>query len=242
MFDIGILDSPQIVEVQRSDLVSNFIGDTAKKTTEWVKKSFGKLLFVDEAYTLYSKSKKDFGKEAVETIMRCMLPSETLSEYHPIFVFCGYEGSMHEFLNLNKGLRRRIKQYFKFADYSPAQLSSILFSKLMKEKIRFPYGLKNIVADCFGKISKKIRSEHNASLCEDLVREIRYNQQNRLSFGSSLNEMMRYENDDFEEGMRVFLSKIDTKTNTKDKETQTPSDEVFLHINGVGIVPASPWA
>ena len=126
MFDIGILDSPQIVEVQRSDLVSNFIGDTAKKPTEWVKKSFGKLLFVDEAYTLYSKSEKDFGKEAVETIMRYMLPSETSSEHHPIFVFCGYEGSMHEFLNLNKGLRRTIKQYFKFADHTVWKISLLI--------------------------------------------------------------------------------------------------------------------
>ena len=92
----------------------------------------------------------------------------------------------------------------------------------MKEKIRFPYGLENIVADCFGKISKKIRSEHNASLCEDLVREIRYNQENRLSFGSSLNEMMRYENDDFEEGMRVFCPRLIPR--------QTPRTKKLKHL------------
>lgn len=75
LFDIGLLNSSEIVEVQRSDLVSNFIGDTCKKTQECVKKAFGKVMFVDEAYTLYSKSEKDYGKEAIETLMRFMLPT-----------------------------------------------------------------------------------------------------------------------------------------------------------------------
>ena len=66
------MSSTEIVEVQRSDLVSSFVGDTAKKTEECIKKAFGKIMFIDEAYTLTSKSEKDYGKEAVETTMRYM--------------------------------------------------------------------------------------------------------------------------------------------------------------------------
>ena len=61
--------------MQRRDLISNFIGDTANKTEEKIKKVFDKVLLVDEVYTLTSKSEKDFGKETIVSIMRYMFPS-----------------------------------------------------------------------------------------------------------------------------------------------------------------------
>ena len=79
-------------------------------------------MFVDEAYTLTSKSKKDFGKKAIESIMGYMLPSNG-SVQHPVFKFSGYSENMEEFLDTNIGLRRRIKLKFMFLDYSPVDLS-----------------------------------------------------------------------------------------------------------------------
>ena len=131
-----MLQSNEIIEVQRSDLVSNFIGNTAKKTEENIKQAFGKLFFVDEAYTLTSKSRKDFEKEVLESITRYMLPSNW-SEQHPAFIFAGYSENMQEFLDTNIALRRRIKLKFMLQDYSPADLSKITVSKLLKCKIVF---------------------------------------------------------------------------------------------------------
>ena len=97
------------------DLVSNFIGDMAKKTKVKIKHAFGKVLFVAEAHTLTSKSEKDFGKEAFESIMRCTLPS-TGSVQHPVFIFDGYSEYMEQYLDTRIGLRRRIKLKFMFQD------------------------------------------------------------------------------------------------------------------------------
>ena len=91
---IGLLLSNEIIEVQRNDL-------------EKIKQAFGKVLFVDEAYTLTSKTEKDFGKEAIESIMRYMLPSNG-SVQHPVFIFAVYSENMEEFLDINIGLRRRL--------------------------------------------------------------------------------------------------------------------------------------
>ena len=100
LHEIGLLQYNEIIEVQRSDLVSNFIGDMAKKTEEKIKQAFGKVLFVDEAYTLTSKSEKDFGKDAIESIMRYMLPSNG-SVQRPVFTFASYSEDMEEFLDTN---------------------------------------------------------------------------------------------------------------------------------------------
>lgn len=232
------MTSSEIVEVQRSDLVSSFVGDTAKKTEGCIKKAFGKLMFVDEAYTLTSKSEKDYGREAVETIMRYMLPGTSTAK-HPVFIFAGYQSNMDEFLNLNRGLRRRIKQKFLFKDYSPVELSSIVVTNLLKKKIRFPYGLEDMIAECFNSISMSVRSELNASLCQDLLDHVVAQQEARLSFNASYNDVIKYSKEDFQLGISKLLVKFSASSATLDKTTQTTHD-VLLHIPGVGIIPGSP--
>ena len=130
--------------MQRSDLVSKITGDTAKKSEEKIKQAFGKVLFVEEAYTLTSKSEKDFGKEATESIMTYMLLSNG-SVQHSVFIFAIYSEYMEEFLDTNIGLRRRIKLKFMFQDYSPVDLSRITINKLLICKIRFPFGVENLL-------------------------------------------------------------------------------------------------
>ena len=70
--DLGIIKHEKVVEVQRSDLVADHIGGTAQKTAKALKRAEGGLFFLDEAYRLYSSSEKDYGKEALETIMAQM--------------------------------------------------------------------------------------------------------------------------------------------------------------------------
>ena len=93
-------------------------------------------MFVDEAYTLTSKCEKAFGKEAIELIVRYMLPSNG-SVKLPVFIFADHSENMEDFLDTNIGLRQRIMLKFMFQDYSPVDLSRITLGKLLKCKIRF---------------------------------------------------------------------------------------------------------
>ena len=72
MYDIVLVDKEEVVEVQRSDLVSDYIGGTAKKTMAVIEIAMGGVFFVDEAYTLSGGSEKDFRREAIETLMSVM--------------------------------------------------------------------------------------------------------------------------------------------------------------------------
>ena len=85
------------MEVQRSDLVTEHIGDTASKTPKIIKKAEGGVLFVDEAYTLSSPSERDFGKEAVETLMANMNNNVNPNIKNPIMIFAGYKEQMNDF-------------------------------------------------------------------------------------------------------------------------------------------------
>ena len=143
------------------------------KTKEKIKnKPLGKILFGDEAYPLTSKSEKDFWKEAIESIMRYMLSSNG-SVQHPVFIFAGYSENMEEYLDTNIGLRRRMKLKFMFQGYSPVALSRITLCKLLKCKIRFPFGAEDLLTECLDSIPKNVRSFLNPLLCSDLIKEVR---------------------------------------------------------------------
>jgi len=148
---------------------------------------------------------------------------------------------MADFLKSNIGFDRRLKQKFHFVDYSPMELSHIFTSKLLKQKMRFPYGMEPDIADCFNSIPKEIKANHNASLVDDLLRDIKYAQEQRLSFNFTLAEATKYTTDDIKIGIKSFLQQYSRKRGEKlTKATQTPSYQVMLHIKGVGIVPRSP--
>ena len=88
--DIGIIDHDTVIEVQRSDLVAEHIGGTNAKTEKMLKKAEGRVLIVDEAYTLSSTSGKDYGKEAVEAMMAKMNANIDGKTKNPTFIFARY--------------------------------------------------------------------------------------------------------------------------------------------------------
>ena len=118
---IGVLEKGQLIEVDRSGLVAGYVGQTALKTQEVIKSALGGVLFIDEAYSLASGGENDFGREAIETILKAM-------EDHRddlIVVVAGYTGPMEQFLNSNPGLESRFNKYFFFPDYTGEQLLAI---------------------------------------------------------------------------------------------------------------------
>lgn len=121
LYSLGILKENKLVEVERKDLVAGYAGQTAMKTADKIKEALGGVLFVDEAYSLYSSDNDVFGKEAISTLIKAM-------EDHKedlIVIFAGYDNEMQSFLKANSGIESRIGYSFYFKDYTPDELTEM---------------------------------------------------------------------------------------------------------------------
>lgn len=115
--ELGILEKGQLVEVDRSEIVAGYVGQTALKTKEKIDEAMGGILFIDEAYTL-AKGENDFGQEAIDTLLKAM--EDHRDEF--IVIVAGYDEPMESFLQSNPGLKSRFNEYIHFDDYSEEEL------------------------------------------------------------------------------------------------------------------------
>lgn len=128
---LKVLPKGHLVEVDRSGLVDGYVGQTAIKTKGVVESALGGVLFIDEAYTLTAgKDGKDFGQEAVDTILKMMEDNRD----NLIVIVAGYTDLMKEFVDSNPGLRSRFNKYIFFNDYSGQQLYDIFLSMCKKQE------------------------------------------------------------------------------------------------------------
>jgi len=128
--EIGVLEKGHLVEVERADLVGEYIGHTAQKTREQVKKALGGILFIDEAYSLARGGEKDFGKEAIDVLVKAMEDyKETV-----VMILAGYRDEMLYFLRCNPGLRSRFPIHIDFPDYTIWELLEIAGLMLKKRQ------------------------------------------------------------------------------------------------------------
>jgi stage V sporulation protein K len=133
LFEAGLLDKGHVVEVERADLVGEYIGHTAQKTREHIRKALGGILFIDEAYSLARGGEKDFGKECIDCIVKGM-------EDHArdmVFILAGYPVEIERFLKTNPGLRSRFPIHLSFPDYTVGELLQIACLMLKKRDYRF---------------------------------------------------------------------------------------------------------
>lgn len=121
LYELNILSKGHFIEAERADIVGEYIGQTAQKTRTLIQKAQGGVLFIDEAYSLGRGGHKDFGREAIDTIVKQM------EDYHEDFllILAGYPGEMEQFLHLNPGLRSRFAYHVSFSDYNLAELMRI---------------------------------------------------------------------------------------------------------------------
>ncbi|SDY68642.1 stage V sporulation protein K [Evansella caseinilytica] len=127
--EMGVLEKGHLIEAERADLVGEYIGHTAQKTRELVKKSLGGILFVDEAYSLARGGEKDFGKEAIDTLVKAMEDQQ----HAFVLILAGYPKEMERFLKLNPGLPSRFPLKVTFPNYTVAELLQMA-SKMIKER------------------------------------------------------------------------------------------------------------
>ena len=131
---LGYVRKGHLVAVTRDDLVGQFIGHTAPKTKEVIKKAMGGVLFIDEAYYLYRPdNERDYGQESIEILLQVM-------ENHRddlVVILAGYKDRMDTFFGSNPGMASRIAHHIDFPDYSEAELMQI--ARLMLERLNYHF-------------------------------------------------------------------------------------------------------
>ena len=131
---LGYIRRNHVVSVTRDDLVGQYIGHTAPKTKEAIKKAMGGVLFIDEAYYLYRpENERDYGQEAIEILLQVM---ENARE-DLVVIVAGYADRMETFFKSNPGFRSRIAHHVDFPDYQNAELIEIAELMLADQNYRF---------------------------------------------------------------------------------------------------------
>ena len=132
LFKLGYIRKGHLITVTRDDLVGQYIGHTAPKTKEVLKRAMGGVLFIDEAYYLYKPdNERDYGSEAIEILLQVMENQRD----DLVVILAGYKERMDVFYESNPGLASRIANHVHFPDYSPEELITI--GKLMLEEQQY---------------------------------------------------------------------------------------------------------
>jgi probable Rubsico expression protein CbbX len=140
---LGFVRQGQLISVTRDDLVGQYIGHTAPKTKEILKKAIGGVLFIDEAYYLYRPdNERDYGQEAIEILLQVM---ENQRE-DLVVILAGYADRMENFYTLNPGFRSRIAHHIDFPDYDDTELLSISETMLTRQNYRLSPAAKDAMS------------------------------------------------------------------------------------------------
>lgn len=175
---LGLLKKGHLIEVDRSDLIGQYVGQTAPKVDQVVDSALGGVLFIDEAYSIVSSGENDFGSEAIATLLKRMEDERD----NIVVIVAGYQKEMNDFIMSNPGLRSRFNKYFYFEDYLPDDLFKIFqlfvgkydytLSKDAEKKVL------EVLTDAYNK-----RDHHfgNARFARNLFEQVVQNQANRIA-------------------------------------------------------------
>lgn len=175
----NVIKKDLLVEVSRQDLVASYVGQTAPKTENVLKSALGGVLFIDEAYTLYSKSENDYGIEAIEAILKFMEDNRD----NIMIIFAGYTKEMDDLISMNPGLESRIQNEIVFEDYTISEMMQI------GEKMLSEYTFNKEVYEL--KLREKFEQQKvngNARFIRNLNDKILRNQANRIFEDNVMNE------------------------------------------------------
>lgn len=182
---LGYAREGHLVSVTRDDLVGQYIGHTAPKTKEVIKKAMGGVLFIDEAYYLYKpENERDYGAESIEILLQVMENNRD----DLVVILAGYKDRMDKFFHSNPGMRSRIAHHVDFPDYSPGELLAIAKLMLAQQNYRFSAEGEKAFAEY---IPLRMKLDHfaNARSIRNALDRSRLRQANRLfaAVGKKLN-------------------------------------------------------
>ena len=144
LFKLGYIRKGHLITVTRDDLVGQYIGHTAPKTKEVLKRAMGGVLFIDEAYYLYKPdNERDYGAEAIEILLQVM---ENQRE-DLVVIFAGYKDRMDSFYESNPGLSSRVANHIDFPDYTPEELLKIARLMLEEQQYRMTKEAEKLLLD-----------------------------------------------------------------------------------------------
>ena len=173
---LGYVREGHLVAVTRDDLVGQYIGHTAPKTKEAIKRAMGGVLFIDEAYYLYRpENEHDYGQEAIEILLQVMENQRD----DLVVILAGYKDRMDTFFQSNPGMSSRIAHHLDFPDYAGDELLQIADRMLVQQNYRFGTGSREAFADY---LARRIEQPHfaNARSVRNALDRARLRQASRL--------------------------------------------------------------
>jgi probable Rubsico expression protein CbbX len=183
---LGYIRQGHLVSVTRDDLVGQYIGHTAPKTKEVLKKAMGGLLFIDEAYYLYRpENERDYGQEAIEILLQVMENERD----NLVVILAGYKDRMDKFFQSNPGMSSRIAHHLDFPDYSVDELVAIAGLMMQQLNYRFGEGAEAVFRD-YVERRRKMPRFANARSMRNALDRARLRQANRL-FANPTRELTR---------------------------------------------------
>ncbi len=164
---LGYTERNHVVAVTRDDLVGQYVGHTAPKTKEVLKRAFGGVLFIDEAYYLYRpENERDYGVEAIEILLQVMENERD----RLVVILAGYEDRMDEFFRLNPGMSSRVAHHIDFPDYTPEELLQIGRLMLSAENYAFSPDAEAVFREYIVRRIRRPRFAHARSVRNGIER------------------------------------------------------------------------
>ena len=191
---LGILSKGHLVETDRSGLVAGFVGQTAIKTSDVIKKALGGVLFIDEAYALTGSTENDYGQEAVNTLLKAMEDNRD----DLVVIVAGYPLLMQGFIKSNPGLESRFNRFLYFADYSAKEMLDIFDMRCKKSGYTVDNETHKQLEEYLKRFAENNRSFGNARGVRNLFERAVSAQANRLAKEKdvSRDELMRLSAED----------------------------------------------
>lgn len=175
---IGVLSSGQLREVSRSDMVGQYVGQTAKLTTELITSAIGGVLFIDEAYSLCRDKNDVFGLEAIDALVKGIEDHRD----NLVVILAGYSDEMADFLKTNPGLKSRFPNIIDFEDYTPDEMYEIAKITAKSKGYRIGEECRTPMLDVFER--KQIKGKNdggNGRLARNLIESAILNQSQRIA-------------------------------------------------------------
>jgi stage V sporulation protein K len=175
---LGVLKKGHLIEVDRSELVAGYLGQTAIKTEEIINKALDGVLFIDEAYSLTSSSSDSYGEEAINVLLKRMEDDRE----RLVVIVAGYTGKMHTFIDSNPGLQSRFNRYIEFENYNSEELAQIFVSLAHKNEYEIDDLAKEKLTSHFVSITtNKVEDFGNGRYVRNLFEKVIQEHANNIS-------------------------------------------------------------